>query len=420
MTSRRTLVWLGGGAAFALIFILFAAVFLWPTPFSSEQSRGRGTGYGLFSVDKAASFPGYTLIAPFRWNTVYLLDQDGAVAHEWRLPGMPSREEIVGTPDASFGIFQVRLLPSGNLLAGYRTPADETDVLGGSMPRIVELSWDGEVVWQYRNAKMHHDFWRLPGGRTAVIVQEEIPADIAKQVKGGFEVEPLKGKVFADAIIEIDERGKELWHWATWEHLDPRNPENMQDGGRARSYWTYVDSLVYTEKNPVSGTPAYLVNVNALDSVMLVERETGAILWRGGRGVFGAQHSAVLTRAGNVMVFDNGIFAPGKSAVPVSRVAEIDLERNEVLFQFAPGPFALGTMAYYTPIHGSVEELPNGNILASAGVTGRIFEIERATRRVVWDYRSPFGAPVEGWPSVLVNGVYTAHRYPKGYAFFLR
>ena len=63
---------------------------------------------------------------------------------------------------------------------------------------------------------------------------------------------------------------------------------------------------------------------------------------------------------------------------------------------------------------------PNGNILASAGATGRIFEIEKATKRVVWDYRSPFGVPVEGWSSVLVNDIYTAHRYPEEYAPLLQ
>lgn len=407
---------IGGGALLAFVLIVLAIIPLRRVFFGVERSGGQGGGYGLLSVDKAVSSPGYTLIAPFRWNTVYLLDQDGNVAHEWRLPGMPPEEEIVRSPEASFGIFQVRLLPSGNLLVGYRTPEDETDVFGGSMPTLVELAWDGSVVWRYRNAKMHHDFWRLPNGKTAVIVQEEVPPDIAKWVKGGFEIEPLKGRVFADAILEIDEHGNELRRLALWERLDPQRPENMQDGGRARSYWTYVDSLVYTEKNPITGTPAYLVNANALDSVMLLERETGVLLWRGGgKGMLGGQHSAVLTRAGNVMVFDNGIFAPGKSAVPVSRVVELEPRRNEILFSFAPGPFVLGTAAYYTPIHGSVEELPNGNILASAGVTGRVFEVEKATGRVVWDYRSPFGAPVDGWRSVLINDVYTAHRYSAAY-----
>lgn len=421
LISRKGFLWLVGGAAFALIFASLVAVLYGSVLFRSEQSRQRDAGYGLLSVDNAASFRGYTLIAPFRWNTVYLLDQEGAVVHEWLLPKMPPQAEITGLADASIGIFQARLLPSGNLLVGYHSPTDETESIGGSMPTLVELTWDGKIVWHYQNAKMHHDFWRLPDGRTAVLVQEEVPADIAKRVRGGFPVASLGEKVFADAVLEIDGHGNAVRRWAAWEHLDPRNPANIHDGGRARNFWTYIDSLVYTDKNPISGTPAYLLNVNALDSVVIVERDTGAIVWRGGgKGVLGGQHSAILTRAGNVMVFDNGIFDPGKSAIPVSRVAEVDLRSNKILFQFAPGPFALGTLAYYTPIHGSVEELPNGNVLASAGVTGRIFEIEKATGRVVWDYRSPFGAPIKGWPSVRVNDIYTAHRYPAGYAPPLR
>ena len=118
---------------------------------------------GLTFHNPAYSFKGYTLLAPIRGDFAVLLDMAGQVVHRWRLP--------------EFHLFQVRLLPDGNLLAlctdaalppapqiPFDQPqppfADHIRRLGGGATHLKELTWDGALAWEYQNKAMHHDFVR--------------------------------------------------------------------------------------------------------------------------------------------------------------------------------------------------------------------------------------------------------------------
>ena len=389
-----------------------------------------GNGYGLVYSDAKASSPGYTLIAPLRSNAAYLVDQKGKIFHTWRIPGLPElREMATRNESAKFGTLQAKLLPSGNLLVGHGGELSGRPDRG-TMPALLELDWDGNVVWRYENDMLHHDFERLPDGRTAVIAWEKIPDALAKKVNGGIPGSERGIGMHSDAILEVDRDGKIVWRWALWERLDPGAPENVIPPGWPRNIWTALNSIAYVPQNPITGTPAYLIGVHRFGAVMLVERESGTIIWRGGgREVLASPHSAVLTRNGTVLAFDNGSDPPKEVRgiyIPRSSVVEIEpaiIDGNfasRAVFRYAPEPPIAVKAAFFTPANGSVQELPNGNILVSAGVTGRIFEIEKATKRVVWDYISPYGFALEGWPTFVMNAVYSAHRYPPGYSGFLK
>src|SRR6185437_8973502 len=127
----------------------------------------RKTGLTLHSP--AQSFKGYTLVTPIGADYSALLDMSGQVVQRWSNRG--------------FRVFNARLLPSGNLLAlctdaslppPPQTPftdppppfAEHIRRLGGNATHLRELDWDSRVVWEYRNAVMHHDFVRLADGHT--------------------------------------------------------------------------------------------------------------------------------------------------------------------------------------------------------------------------------------------------------------
>ena len=41
---------------------------------------------------------------------------------------------------------------------------------------------------------------------------------------------------------------------------------------------------------------------------------------------------------------------------------------------------------FYSSIQGKLEELPNGNVMAVEPEGGRIFEVDRASGEIVWEY----------------------------------
>lgn len=425
-TKRRIL-----SASLVVLLVAAAAgvLVLWRT--SAPQTS---SAYGLFYREPSRSYDGYTLITPLRGPSVHLLDWSGREIRRWTVPGLPSLEKIAQNPTDFFlsGVLQAKLISNGNLLVGHgEADVAKQQLEGGSMSVLKELDSRSRVVWEYRNGRMHNDFERLHDGTTAVIVWEDLPKEFSRRVQGGIPRTEGGGatEMVSDAIIEIDQDGKELWRWSLKDHLDPVDPQNRLDAAAVRSAWTHLDAVLYLPRNPLTGTPAYLVSVNKLDSLLLIERQSGAILWRWGSGVLAGQHSVALAADGaTVITFDNGVtrshsptshgFIRGASRVLFSRVVAVDMRTNTITFTFSPGALEQGRARFYTPLNGTVQALPNGNILVSAGYSGRVFEVDPALNRVVWDYLSPFGPPIEEWPGAVQNAVYSAYRYPAEYVRF--
>lgn len=391
--------------------------------------KGFSCAYGLFYYNETASFPGYTLINPRRSNIIYLINWKGNIVHSWKLNDLPSQKEILSNPLLfHLGTMQTKLLPNGNLLVGSGEPRSESsdNSTVGSMAELRELDWDGNTVWKYRNSAMHHDFERLPDGRTALIVWENLSKEFSSKIKGGVEGTEYNGGVMhADAIIEVDKNGNELWRWSIKDYLDPEAPENALDPDVARNTWNHTDALVYIEENSITQKPAYLISINNLDALVMVERESGKIIWRWGDDYLGGQHSAALTNRGTVVTFDTGKYrnhfktsrntTPLGYILPYSQIVEVNINPPSLRGIFVPGPQQPVRSIFYSPFNGSVQALPNGNILVSAGIRGRIFEVDLRNRKVVWDYISPFGPMTAEWPGVIENSVFSAYRYSPDY-----
>lgn len=391
--------------------------------------KGFSCAYGLLYNNETASFPGYTLINPRRSNIIYLVNWKGKVVHSWKLANLPSQKDILSDPKLfSLGTMQAKLLPNGNLLVESGEPGSEpsNNSVVGAVANIQELDWEGNVVWKYHNSTMHHDFERLPDGRTALIVWENLSQEFSAKIKGGAKgTEYAGGVMHADAIIEIDKSGNELWRWSIKDHLDPEAPENALDPDVARNTWNHTDALEYIKENPITRKPAYLISINNLDALVMVERESGKIIWRWGDKYLGGQHSLALTNRGTIVTFDTGKYrnhfktsrntTPFGYTISYSQIVEVNIDPPSLRQTFVPGPQQPVRSIFYSPINGSVQALPNGNILVSAGIRGRIFEVDLKNRKVVWDYVSPFGPVPAEWPSIVENSVFSAYRYPPDY-----
>lgn len=121
-----------------------------------DQTTGRRTRKtGLTAHDPAKAYPGYTLYTPmFGDGVVYLLDMDGNEVHRWEMPH----------PPGDYGY----LLPNGNLFYLGKTPENPGEMYlawplfkGGA---LMEVDWDGNVVWEHRDPAHHHDGRRTVRG----------------------------------------------------------------------------------------------------------------------------------------------------------------------------------------------------------------------------------------------------------------
>ncbi len=176
---------------------------------------------GLIQHEPGVS-PGYVLFGPIRSDTMYLVDNQGNVVHQWK------------TPYSGSGGY---LLDNGHLLRSGRDPGALGFRAGGVNGIIQELAWDGTVVWEWKLSDatrvLHHDIEPLSNGNLLAIGWEVKTPEEALAVGRRADTIPEQG-LHPEFVIEIEPvrpRGaKIVWEWHVWDHLvqdvDPALPNH--------------------------------------------------------------------------------------------------------------------------------------------------------------------------------------------------
>lgn len=445
-------------------------LFLTALVFGSVYSANAQQTIGLFK-NEAGAFGGYTLIAPALHPTSYLIDMDGQMVHTW----------VHASP---FGA-STRLLPDGTLLRTSGAP-HAWDVGGFSAGRVEIINWDGSPVWQYdyvsEDYMLHHDVQIMPNGNVLGVVWDLRDQD--ELARAGYNLTNLTGdNVWSERIVEFrpipPDSAEIVWQWDVWDHLvqdvDPLGPNygNVRDeffrvdihtatGGD----WLHFNSVDYNhELDLIVVSASYLNELWVIDHSTTIEEaqgRTGGRLGLGGDLVYrwgnpqmyryGSDstqtlrfvHSTLwipddLPGGGNLTVFDNGV---GTDPLQ-STVLELKLPYYEDLYDGRPyfhiaadnvfgDPEIVWSYTdpgnFYSDIMSGQQRLANGNTLIAEGMTGRLFEVETATGRIVWEYVNPVvmagplaqGATIPGFGPPgslrLQNTVFRAWRYAPDYA----
>ena len=170
-------------------------------------------------------FLGYTLWSPLstvmagadnpwdRPGETFLIDMQGNVVHQWKLP---------------YPTFYGYLLPNGNLLAGLRTtknvpgrPGIAPYGMGGTCGVLVEVDWEGNILFMHEDLAMHHDFKKLPNGNYIYLAWERLSPELIARVKGGIEgSEHSDGAMWGDVYREVSPKGDIVWEYHIKDHLD--------------------------------------------------------------------------------------------------------------------------------------------------------------------------------------------------------
>src|SRR5438552_8116172 len=164
--NRRTFVASTMGAAVGAARIHAAPQPPAATAMTMDQNPIRRRGVGLRGIDPARACPGLTLFAPAGVNEVFLIDLHGAVVHSWKMPYLPG---LYGYLTDRGTLFYNGQIPNETFLG-------KQPFMGGA---VMEVDWNGKVLWELRRPDHHHDGRLLKNGNVILLCGAELPAEIA-------------------------------------------------------------------------------------------------------------------------------------------------------------------------------------------------------------------------------------------------
>jgi hypothetical protein len=340
--------------------------------------------------DPKKTYNGYTLFAPLGGQDVWLMDMMGRFVHRWRMPYTPG---VHG-----------RLLPTGNLLYAGKDPDGPVPDFGGSAGFMQEVDWDGNLVWEYADPYLSHDFFRMDNGNTMLLKWAPIPKEVAAKIRGGIPGTERDGVIWSDVLHEVNPKGEVVWEWLAYEHLDfdidVICPLCIRDRwGQANACYVMPDGNI-------------IISYAFMSQIQIIEKSTGNVIWRWGHGEYGEgrrlgfQHNPTFLDNGNILLFDNGRHRP--IAPDYSRVIEINPKTNEVEWEYMADP----PPDFYGAFIGGAQRLPNGNTLICEGPKGRFFEVTPECE-IVWEYVVPFFYKYARFGTT--NMTFRAYRYGPEY-----
>jgi len=346
--------------------------------------------------DPSRAYDGYTLFAPHSLTNIWLIDMKGRPVHQWKMP--------------TFLGGDVRLLPNGNHLRIHKYGDEPTSMLGTFGREMVEVNWEGKVVWKYEDLYMHHDYARLSNGNTLLNRCVRIPKEISAELKGGLRGTELEDGMYGAAFREITPDGTATWEWLGYEHMDP--DIDVHCPLCRRHIWGYVNGIDVFPNGDVVGSFRFE------NTLAIIDRKTGAVKWRWGRDELGHQHNPTVLSNGNILAFDNGYHRiqpderdPNALGYGHSRIVEVNPNTNKIEWQYLANDFH----SFHSSICSSCQRLPNGNTLICESTTGRIFEVTPSAE-IVWEFTNPFYGCREGMG--LTNYIFRAHRYGRDFPAF--
>jgi Arylsulfotransferase (ASST) len=349
-----------------------------------EQAGPQRGGTGLRAYDPERAAHGYTLFAPLGGGTaVYLVDMQGRVTHTWDMPY---------TAGYAYLTERGTLVYCGKVAAADGSFLSRSPWKGGA---VLEVDWDGTILWEVRHPDHHHDGRRLRNGNVLLLCLARIPEDLARRVSGGLAGSEDEGVMHADYLVEMTTAGHVVWKWRAWEHLDLSTDVivNPQD---SRSEWTHGNGVAELPDGNL------VVSFRSISTVVIVDRGSGEIVWRLGPPTLANQHAPTPLPNGNLLIFDNGTHRLDGHLL-YSRVLEIDPCTKQVVWRYQDR----SPLNFYSPLISNAQRLWNGNTLINAGTFGRLFEVT-TDGQVVWEYINPFfGGP----PNAQRNWVFRAYRY---------
>lgn len=312
-------------------------------------------------------------------DDVRLIDMNGNVLHTWKVPpGFNKR---------------CRLLPNGHLL------------YNDHHYKVYEYDWDGKVLWSYEGIKAVNDVRLLPNNNRLLVAHEPLPEEFQKQVKD-VEIAPWWGPRKRGSeerqkgcdIYEITPDNKIVWEWHAHNHLDLNRYSPVTPEGD----WLHVNSIAPLPENKWhdAGDKRFkpgniLLNPRNIDKLCIIDKDTKKIVWEWThdyKGGLAHCHEPEMIEkglpgAGNIILFDNGLFPRHRLHCGQSIIVEFNPVTKKIVWKYETEGYA--NIKFFSKSMGTQKRLPNGNTFISEDNTGRIFQVKsdkEVDGVIVWEY----------------------------------
>ena len=338
---------------------------------------------GVLYHDAEKATTGYTLFTPLGLYQTYLIDMKGEVVHSWDLPN------DVGN--------YAYLLKNGNLLAAIRTE-EGPQGLPAKGGRLLEIDWDGNIVWEFTDHAQHHDFRRRPDGNTVYVGWELLDKETQSKVPGGIQGQEHPDGIYGDYIREIDKEGNTVWEWHATTDMDmSRFPLSPTVG---RMEYAHANTIFPCENGD------FIINWRYNNTMLRVDRDTKKVSWFLNEPTYGQHHDVQQLENGNILFFANGADVNIHGPETGSAVVEVDPATNEEVWRYEGSP----RRSFMSWFISGCQRLSSGNTLICEGLWGRLFEVT-PNGEIVWDYTSPYFVDYDHPAYKDSNVIFRCYRY---------
>jgi hypothetical protein len=356
------------------------------------DARSSARGITVNDADKA--FGGYTLFASGHDSAAYLIDMQGQVAHQWRLPFSQvwDASSVVRKPqpDPLISFDKVHLFPNGDLLAVYSGVGNTPWGLG-----LVKMNKDSQVLWKFLD-RVHHDVEVGADGRIYTLthrVRNEPVADMAQ----------LETPMIEDFLVILTPDGTVERRISL---LDAVSASPYRKFLAALSDYGRGDPLHTNAAKPIdqkiAGMPDswqpgdVLLSFREAGLLAVIDPRQGRLVWAL-RGPWMGQHDPSLLPNGHILLFDNlGEVGPYGS----SRVLEVDPSNGAIAWDYD----GVEDHPLESVLRSNAQRLPNGNTLITESDGGRLVEVT-PKGEIAWEYLNPVrGGPGDRRIAIVAGG----------------
>ena len=339
------------------------------------------------------SSPGLNFTVSGHVPGAQLLDMDGNILHEWEAHFADLWPERVKDLDRADSRFWRRayLYDNGDVLAIFES-------LG-----IVWLDRDSNVLWT-EQVPVHHDIQVQESGdiyalgRRITFEKEAIPTVLELSSYRLPEFQDEDVTILQDFVLHFTPDRKAAKALSIYrcfvnadaEHSWIESAINFWKQERQRSLTGSHRDIFHTnslrvldgsigERVPAFAKGNFLVSLRHLDMIAVLDPDEEKVVWSM-TGASTLQHDAQITSEGHLLYFDNQ-WQPGRT-----RVVLMDPLTREIVWQYGTKPGE----ELYSETCGTVQELPNKNLLITETDAGRALEVTREGK-VAWEYYNPNG-----------------------------
>jgi hypothetical protein len=237
------------------------------------------------------------------------------------------------------------------------------------------ISYVGNLPYTFSNVNGAYEIHGLEDGSIEYIMPDGSPLDVhelrelsnghflvfARPIEAGVNLTGLasytSNEYMVNCVIhEVDSTGATVWQWTATDHLDPVQsctfPAGEESAITSRGRRVIVTDPFHCNSIDVAPNGDLLVSARHTDSIFLISRVSGKILWKmGGTSYtkdgatyltvmndalhgFYRQHDARLHSDGTISVFDDRTAMPG-SARGLLMSYDVDAGSASVVWQYA-------------------------------------------------------------------------------------